>query len=288
MGVRQDIERMVDQIEEESQESYFAPGPTLQAAPRVGKGAGSLPALFLTFTCAVYKWAQLHSMLEKLLLAEEVAGRVPLDKLSEEEKRKRYDQDSVGHHSFLSWYCAIKLEQMVHLAANMITKQLEHTYFDASEWDIRDGEFDQDDSETMQTKRPPAQRPKSLPPKVDDWYASFELGSGGVVHVHLILWVEGAPRIDVAVKLTSEGDSPQGWKERVPEEDTVVLDEDVAAIVACFYDAPSTTYRSRQMVRRPTRWGRARRHGGRVWNVIWQTLAPCPRWRCSTCCHQRR
>ena len=35
---------------------------------------------------------------------------------------------------------------------------------------------------------------------VDDWYASFEWGAGGIVHVHLVLWVHGAPRLDAVLR----------------------------------------------------------------------------------------
>ena len=31
---------------------------------------------------------------------------------------------------------------------------------------------------------------------VDDFYASFEWSHGGLVHVHIALWIVGSPRID--------------------------------------------------------------------------------------------
>ena len=31
---------------------------------------------------------------------------------------------------------------------------------------------------------------------VDDFYASFEWSNGGLVHVHIALWIVGSPRID--------------------------------------------------------------------------------------------
>ena len=74
MSMRADLERMVDQIESET------------AAMGDNGGQGRLPAYFATFTCAVYKWHQLHEMIESLLPPEEKATRKPFLDLTEEEK----------------------------------------------------------------------------------------------------------------------------------------------------------------------------------------------------------
>ena len=50
MGMRGDLERMVDQIEAETAR---------------GEAKGRLPALYVTMTTAIYKWHQLHEMIEK-------------------------------------------------------------------------------------------------------------------------------------------------------------------------------------------------------------------------------
>ena len=78
MGMRADLERMVDQIEAET------------AAAGINNGKGRLPSFFLTFTCAVYKWHQLHEMLERLMTPEQLQGRKPFSELSEEERRSRF------------------------------------------------------------------------------------------------------------------------------------------------------------------------------------------------------
>jgi len=111
MGMRADLERMVDQIEAETID------------PATGKGR--MPSCFETCTCAVYKWDQLHTMLEKLLPEHETAQRKPLAELTEEEKRTRFFQDSAANPGFVSWYCAIKLEQMIHFAIASIEHQLQ-------------------------------------------------------------------------------------------------------------------------------------------------------------------
>jgi hypothetical protein len=68
MGMRNDLERMVDQIETET------------ADTGENGGKGRLPAYFATFTCAVYKWHQLHEMIEKLLPRDIDEGRTSKDR----------------------------------------------------------------------------------------------------------------------------------------------------------------------------------------------------------------
>ena len=76
MAMRGDLERMVDQLEAE----------TTDANARKGR----LPTLFATFTCAIYKWSQLHDLLEKMLPAAELTGRCPRQDLSEAALRERF------------------------------------------------------------------------------------------------------------------------------------------------------------------------------------------------------
>ena len=238
-AMRADLERMVQQVDYESQ---------------LATGEPHQPSLFETFTCAVYKWAGLHDMIEKLLPQDVVRNRKPLQELTEEEKRQRFFRDAVDHPGVVSWYCAIKLEQQVHLAIADINRQLREYSFDPEEW--RPSQLDEDDKEgdwgaspagarasTNQAK-PQADEAKPLPPVVDDWYASYEWGSGGIVHLHVVLWIKGAPRVDVAVKLGSGGDMP--LMEPPDESKTIVLEEDVATIMASFFDRLYTEWNARK------------------------------------------
>ena len=118
--MRADLERMVDQIEAET------------SAAGTNGGKGCLPSFFATFTCAVYKWEQLHIMLELVMPPESLRVRVPMSELSVEEQRRRYFKDAADNPGLVSWYCAIKLEQMAHLAVAVISRQLRDYQLDST------------------------------------------------------------------------------------------------------------------------------------------------------------
>ena len=80
---------------------------------------------------------------------------------------------------------------------------------------------------------------------VEDWYASFEWGAGGIVHVHVVLWVRGAPRIDVVLKPDKDGNLPKPDGEAKAAA-SVVLDEDLADIMASFNDRVYTEWNTRK------------------------------------------
>ena len=184
MAMRAGLERMVDQLEAETT------GPN-------GRG-GRLPSLFTTFTCAIYKWSQLHDLIEKMLPAAELEGRCPRQDSSEAELRERFYRDAAAHPGLVSWACAVRLEQMVHLAVRVIAHQLQGYRFDPAEWLPESlGEEQAANPRSPTLAAAPAH---DADPIVDDWYASFEWGAGGIVHIHLVLWVHGAPRIDIALE----------------------------------------------------------------------------------------
>ena len=39
--------------------------------------------------------------------------------------------------------------------------------------------------------------------RVDESYATFEWSAGGMVHVHIVLWISGSPRIDKVITPSS-------------------------------------------------------------------------------------
>ena len=218
---------MVDQIEAET------------AAIGDNGGQGRLPSHFATFTCAVYKWAQLHDMLEKLLPHEVVAARKPFDQLSEAEKRDRFYKDSLENPGFVSWYCAVKLEQMVYLAVATIARQLQGYQFDPAEW--RPTQLD----ESCDSVKQLAPRMDDDNCRVDDWYASFEWGAGGIVHVHCVFWVKGAPRVDCVIRPDEDGNLPNDLSEAHAAH-APVLEEDVAGIFASFHDRVYTEWNAKK------------------------------------------
>ena len=71
---------------------------------------------------------------------------------------------------------------------------------------------------------------------VDDFYASFEWSDGGLVHVHIALWIVGAPRIDKVV--VPKEDLDKGYVEiEVPiEGDTVLPQEQAASLMSAFWE----------------------------------------------------
>ena len=54
--------------------------------------------------------------------------------------------------------------------------------------------------------------------RVDDYWASFEWSGGGMVHVHIALWMVGAPRIDKVIH-AEEGADELSEAEEDTEED---------------------------------------------------------------------
>jgi hypothetical protein len=79
--------------------------------------------------------------------------------------------------------------------------------------------------------------------KVDDWWATFEWSSGGMVHVHIAFWIVASPRIDKIV-MSSELDPVA--KETIvlwDEDASVVLQDDAAAkVLTKFYDRVYTEW----------------------------------------------
>ena len=173
-------------------------------------GAGRIPAGFSTLACAVYKWAQLNTPTLK---------SHPPSSASDEHAREYYEQWrslpagsserelamkksfyclSLQNPGVVAWYCALKLEMAVHLAKEVITRMLQS--------DIVPGRAEAMTilGKELQHKLDVDISVEDLPDLeyygcVDDFYASLEWSAGGLVHVHMALWIVGAPRIDKVV-----------------------------------------------------------------------------------------
>ena len=77
--------------------------------------------------------------------------------------------------------------------------------------------------------------------RVDDSYASFEWSGGGIVHVHIALWICGAPRID-KVNVVKDLENTVEEEHVVPD-GAVKLDQGLAANrLAAFFDRAYTEW----------------------------------------------
>ena len=122
---------------------------------------------------------------------------------------------------------------------------------------------------------------------VDDFYASFEWSDGGLVHVHIALWIVGAPRIDKVV--VPKEDLDEGYVEiEVPiEGDTVLPQEQAASLMSAFWERGYTECNlakaisvaqmgKRASMRRPipsVRWRRTQVRGSN-WVAKWSESDP--------------
>jgi hypothetical protein len=78
---------------------------------------------------------------------------------------------------------------------------------------------------------------------VDDFYASFEWSDGGLVHVHIALWIVGSPRIDkvqVPKELQAEGESGRVEINVPIDGETVMPQEEAASLMAAFWERAYT------------------------------------------------
>ena len=74
--------------------------------------------------------------------------------------------------------------------------------------------------------------------RVDDYYASIEWSSGGMVHAHIAFWMVGSPRID---RVTTVGDDECGTEKPIRvddpmEDDIVMVDAQAAALLGQFWE----------------------------------------------------
>ena len=67
--------------------------------------------------------------------------------------------------------------------------------------------------------------------EVDDWWATFEWSSGGMVHVHIAFWIVASPRIDKVLISTEETVADAAITLVWDEDASVVLNDDAAARV---------------------------------------------------------
>ena len=187
--MRQNLETMVDQKEVE----------TCRSSEQEGRGR--LPHGFATFTTAPYKWAHLHDMILKSYGPQERQSLEEWKKLSDAEERdaaqrKSFYKLAQSNPGVVSWYSAMRLEATVHMAVELLSnramseqvpskkeamaavqRELASELGDDST-SFKELELDEDWG------------------RVDDWWACYERSGGGLLHVHVCLWIQGALRID--------------------------------------------------------------------------------------------
>ena len=79
--------------------------------------------------------------------------------------------------------------------------------------------------------------------EVDDWWATFEWSSGGMVHVHIAFWIVASPRIDKVLISTEETVADAAITLVWDEDASVVLNDDAAArVLTKFYDRVYTEW----------------------------------------------
>ena len=239
--MRQHLEAMVDQIEHET------------ADLGENHGAGRLPAGFCTLTCQIFKWEQLYKTILKSYetSSEEyrawlnIRGQSP-SCAREAAMKQLFYRLAHANPGVVAWYCALKLEMGVALTRNLLTRQLQGSEVPGkaaaldlnrkvrAESAVRTGLAEEDfllDDFQLEADYG----------RVDESYATFEWSAGGMVHVHIALWISGSPRIDKVSIPSSKTDAAK--EVHLDTEDRVELEHGEAANrLATFYDRAYTEY----------------------------------------------
>jgi len=117
--MRQCLEALVDQKEQET------------ADLNENAGRGRLPAGFCTLTCAVYRWSALHDVILKAYSPEERQEYLKWRYVEDEEekeclKRDIYYKLAQKNPGVVAWFCALRLEVLVHLTVQLVSHSLQH------------------------------------------------------------------------------------------------------------------------------------------------------------------
>lgn len=235
--MRQSLEGMVDQKEAETVEEY----ETL--------GRGRLPAAFCTLTCAVYKWSQLHEVLlrsypkaERLRFQDWRRARLN-DSQRCEKQKEAYYRAALANPGVVEWYCALRLELSVRLLAALVTQTMTCANIPGREAyaDLLQQEMRRRLGDTFEQLK--FDESVAAIGRVDDYWASYEWSGGGMVHVHVALWITGSPRVDKVIVQNPSADPPDeasrgGGREILLEEDGDVklTDAQSANLMASFFD----------------------------------------------------
>ena len=175
--------------------------------------SGRIPAGFCTLTCAVYKWQQLHNKTLKSYPSgsqddpksrEYYQQWVDLSPgpAREAVMKQAFYQLAVANPGAVAWYCGLKLEMAVHLVKQLLTQTMQSRTtpgLEAVKTRLQE-ELERKLGAEVQVDQILELEDLGC---VDDFYASFEWSGGGIVHVHMALWIVGAPRIDKVTLMNS-------------------------------------------------------------------------------------
>ena len=159
--------------------------------------------------------------------------------------KKAYFDFAVRNPGAVAWYCGLELEMAVALTKALLTEQMRSAEVPG----LEDAKATL--KEELRCRLGVDVDVEEIPDlakfgHVDDVYASFEWSSGGLVHVHMALWVVGAPRID-KIEVPREKQDEKGgnaWMEIevAPEGVTVVPQSEAADRLAAFWDRGITEF----------------------------------------------
>ena len=236
--MRQELESMVHQLEAETADSGE------------NAGRGRIPAGFCTLTCPVYKWRQLFDTVLKSYPhgdpQDPQSGeyfrlweKQPPGFARDAAMKKAFYQPAVANPGAVAWYCGLKLEMAVCLVMNVFSEALQ----DPSTPGLDSVKARM--TEHLRGQVGPGIEIEELPDlqllgTVDDFYASFEWSDGGMVHIHIALWIVGAPRIDKVIVPKENVD--EGFVEiKAPiEGETVLPQEEAACLMSAFWERAYT------------------------------------------------
>ena len=159
--------------------------------------------------------------------------------------QKTYYDLSVNNPGAVAWYCALKLEMLVHLTKALLTEQLRSADvpgLEAAKARLKD-ELERKLGVEVEVDEIPDLRDYGL---VDDFYVSFEWSDGGMIHAHMAFWIVGAPRIDKVEVPKEEIEEIDGKQvveiEALPEGATVLPQSEAADSMATFWDRCITEF----------------------------------------------
>ena len=234
--MRQELETMVEQKEAES------------ADAGENAGRGRTPALFMTCTTAPYKWQQLH---EKILQSLTPSQReqysiwtAEKDEVQRENARKScYWKAAVDNPAIVSWYSAWRLEAQLKTIIASMNKAIQSK--EIPNLDLAKSVLKRQMAESLGTGdvRFEIHQPENWG-TIDDYWATYEWSEGGLIHLHIGLWMVGSPRIDV-VKIAPASDASEDGedleengktcKEFYFEDEAEVILEDDACMSSGFF-----------------------------------------------------
>ena len=166
----------------------------------------------------------------------------------EEAMKKAYYLLAVQNPGVVAWYCGLKLEMAVGLLKQLISRMLQS--------DVVPGRADARRLLTEELRRKMGCSLEIMDidfpdleqyGKVTDYYASLEWSAGGLVHVHIALWIVGSPRIDKVETPfeaeTAESDQSLTVRVDITPSDAVPLPQAEAAnLLGAFWDRVYTEF----------------------------------------------